>query len=43
MKKSAAEPLTTEHSSSYLCQEEDNSLVLMVNNVNVVAFQFICL
>ena len=30
MKKSAADPLTTEDSSSYPCQEEDNSLVLMV-------------
>ena len=30
MKKSAAEPLTTEESSSYPCQEVDNSLVMMV-------------
>lgn len=30
MKKSAAEPLTTEDFSSYSSQEEDSSLVLMV-------------
>ena len=33
MKKSASEPLTgMEDSSTYQCQEEDNSLVLMVTN-----------